>query len=242
MKYKTEMCKNYSLKGSCPYRNKCQFAHGDEELLRFSELNCNKQNFKTKKCRSFWTNGHCPYGSRCQFSHETSLPSKPHKFYQTVEWGLFPNSCCMESRVLRLLQQGNWTLVIYLYTHLFQLTWTYHSSHFNPHLYPHKLQTRTLVTLYLNRYDACNQIKLQMSTAQGPASFNQPQSLVKYSNPVLVSSSGKKQVKVLFLTARITRPILRALPIPTPKTFLTQFCHPENTPPKSNSYGNLYLS
>lgn len=38
-----------------------------------------------------------------------------------------------------------------------------------------------------------------MSTS-GPANFNQPQSLVKYSNPVLVSSSGKKQVKV-WLTA-----------------------------------------
>jgi len=38
--------------------------------------------------------------------------------------------------------------------------------------------------------------KLQMSSMQGPNNFNQPQSLVKYSNPVLVSSSGKKQVKV----------------------------------------------
>ena len=35
-----------------------------------------------------------------------------------------------------------------------------------------------------------------MSSTQGPANFNQPQSLVKYSNPVLVSSSGKKQAKV----------------------------------------------
>lgn len=27
-KFKTEMCKNYSEMGFCPYRNKCQFAHG----------------------------------------------------------------------------------------------------------------------------------------------------------------------------------------------------------------------
>ena len=27
-KYKTELCKNYSEKGYCPYRWKCQFAHG----------------------------------------------------------------------------------------------------------------------------------------------------------------------------------------------------------------------
>lgn len=32
-----------------------------------------------------------------------------------------------------------------------------------------------------------------MSSTQGPTNFNQPQSLVKYSNPVLVSSAGKKQ-------------------------------------------------
>jgi len=35
-----------------------------------------------------------------------------------------------------------------------------------------------------------------MSTNTGATNFNQPQSLVKYSNPVLVSSSGKKQIKV----------------------------------------------
>jgi hypothetical protein len=33
-------------------------------------------------------------------------------------------------------------------------------------------------------------------TAQSQANFNQPQSLVKYSNPVLVSTAGKKQTKV----------------------------------------------
>lgn len=27
-KYKTEMCKNYSEMGYCPYWEKCQFAHG----------------------------------------------------------------------------------------------------------------------------------------------------------------------------------------------------------------------
>ncbi len=33
-------------------------------------------------------------------------------------------------------------------------------------------------------------------TSTQSSNFNQPQSLVKYSNPVLVSSSGKKQIKV----------------------------------------------
>ena len=34
------------------------------------------------------------------------------------------------------------------------------------------------------------------SQAQPTTTFNQPQSLVKYSNPVLVSTAGKKQSKV----------------------------------------------
>ena len=32
VKYKTEICKNYSEKGDCPYREKCQFAHGKDEI------------------------------------------------------------------------------------------------------------------------------------------------------------------------------------------------------------------
>jgi len=32
---------------------------------------------------------------------------------------------------------------------------------------------------------------------QQTTNFNQPQSLVKYSNPVLVSTAGKKQSKVI---------------------------------------------
>jgi hypothetical protein len=36
-------------------------------------------------------------------------------------------------------------------------------------------------------------------SSQSQATFNQPQSLVKYSNPVLVSTAGKKQIKVLYL-------------------------------------------
>jgi hypothetical protein len=30
--YKTSMCANWSANGSCPYHNRCQFAHGEEEL------------------------------------------------------------------------------------------------------------------------------------------------------------------------------------------------------------------
>ena len=32
IKYKTEMCKNWELFGSCKFKNNCSFAHGEHEL------------------------------------------------------------------------------------------------------------------------------------------------------------------------------------------------------------------
>ena len=74
-KYKTELCKNYSEKGYCPYRWKCQFAHGQEELHIGAIPLVNKK-FRTKKCRSYWQQGFCPYGVRCQFYHDKGLRSE----------------------------------------------------------------------------------------------------------------------------------------------------------------------
>ena len=66
-KYKTEMCKNYSEMGYCPYWEKCQFAHGIEEL-HWKEPS-KKHFYRTRKCQPFWAKSNCNYGSRCQFSH-----------------------------------------------------------------------------------------------------------------------------------------------------------------------------
>lgn len=32
VRYKTQMCQNFTTRGKCPYNKKCQFAHGAEEL------------------------------------------------------------------------------------------------------------------------------------------------------------------------------------------------------------------
>ena len=74
-----------------------------------------------------------------------------------------------------------------------------------------------------------------MST--GPTNFNQPQSLVKYSNPVLVSSSGKKQVKVTHPLPRTPNSTPKTSPTPTPKTSSTPSYPHDNTPPKNNNFG-----
>jgi hypothetical protein len=65
-KYKTELCKKFQSTGFCPYGNKCQFAHGKEELI--SKIQ--NANYKKRKCRSFYEKGYCPYGIRCNFQHD----------------------------------------------------------------------------------------------------------------------------------------------------------------------------
>jgi len=62
---KTELCKTYSLMGSCPYGRKCRFAHGKGELVRLP----GQERRKHMMCKSFWRDGICRYGIRCQFGH-----------------------------------------------------------------------------------------------------------------------------------------------------------------------------
>ncbi|CAI4035064.1 hypothetical protein SMKI_12G2020 [Saccharomyces mikatae IFO 1815] len=63
--YKTELCESFTLKGSCPYGSKCQFAHGLGEL----KVKKSCKNFRTKPCVNWEKLGYCPYGRRCCFKH-----------------------------------------------------------------------------------------------------------------------------------------------------------------------------
>lgn len=67
-KYKTEMCKNWEKNGTCPYNNKCRFAHGKKEFFS-KELEFNP-NYKARDCYNFFKLGHCNYGRRCCFRHD----------------------------------------------------------------------------------------------------------------------------------------------------------------------------
>ena len=64
-KFKTEMCRNWQLTGTCRYGDKCQFAHGLEDL----RVRCVPLQFKTRLCRSFSQFGVCAYGDKCRFIH-----------------------------------------------------------------------------------------------------------------------------------------------------------------------------
>lgn len=79
-KYKTELCKNFELRGTCKFGDKCCFAHGKHEL-KSKTITHNK--FKTKPCKQYFKTGYCPYGQRCQYLHKEAL--FPNVFYRTFE-------------------------------------------------------------------------------------------------------------------------------------------------------------
>lgn len=63
--FKTELCDSYSKLGYCPYNNKCQFAHGEADLIKVPR----NKNFKTKMCKNWLELGYCKYGKRCCYKH-----------------------------------------------------------------------------------------------------------------------------------------------------------------------------
>ena len=82
-RYKTALCKKYMQNQSCPYGDKCQFAHGEQELRSFNAqpqnmmyslgMNPKNQNnmlnYKIVKCKNFEKDGTCKYGQHCTFAH-----------------------------------------------------------------------------------------------------------------------------------------------------------------------------
>ncbi|XP_037333729.2 cysteine three histidine 1 [Pungitius pungitius] len=67
-RYKTELCTTYSTTGFCKYAQRCQFAHGLQEL----HVPFRHPKYKTELCRGFHMTGYCYYGSRCLFVHNAT--------------------------------------------------------------------------------------------------------------------------------------------------------------------------
>ena len=70
MKIKTELCKNFELKGWCKFGDSCSFAHGKHELQEKKHLH---QKYKTRPCKEFHLTGYCSYGIRCQYLHKDAF-------------------------------------------------------------------------------------------------------------------------------------------------------------------------
>ena len=89
-KYKTEMCKNWIEIGVCRYGNKCQFAHGDYELID-KQLPQNAK-YKSKSCNTFNEKLFCPYGKRCLFRHDDRQMEELERYYYFFKVNYFPET------------------------------------------------------------------------------------------------------------------------------------------------------
>ena len=94
-RYKTALCKKYLESQSCPYGNKCQFAHGEQELrsmnaqpqnmmyMRMGSKNQNILNYKIVKCKNWEKDKTCKYGSHCTYAHgDEEIRNKADNLYQ----------------------------------------------------------------------------------------------------------------------------------------------------------------
>ena len=80
VKYKTVLCKHFKSSKGCSFGDKCQFAHGINELrsipggnqisqMKHQNKGTNAQNYKIVKCKYFEKDGTCRYGTLCSFAH-----------------------------------------------------------------------------------------------------------------------------------------------------------------------------
>ncbi|EKX32664.1 hypothetical protein GUITHDRAFT_55757, partial [Guillardia theta CCMP2712] len=66
---KTRLCTKWQTTGSCPYADRCNFAHGDQELQKVCHGRMHAKSV-TGICMNWQqNNGHCSYGARCNFAH-----------------------------------------------------------------------------------------------------------------------------------------------------------------------------
>ena len=90
-KFKTEMCRNFAQTGVCRYGDKCQFAHGLQDL-RARRL---PSQYKTRICRTFSQTGGCPYGTKCRFIHGNENDVAALQLQEEmIALGLTPEQAC----------------------------------------------------------------------------------------------------------------------------------------------------
>ena len=100
-RYKTSLCKKFGTPEGCPYGEKCQFAHGEQELRiyagqpqnligmnmynpnMFNKTQNNLLNYKIVKCKNWEKDKTCKYGAHCTFAHsDEELRNKTDNLYQ----------------------------------------------------------------------------------------------------------------------------------------------------------------
>ena len=96
-RYKTALCKKFTENQSCPYGDKCQFAHGEQELRNFNghaqnmmyplgmgtKNQNNMLNYKIVKCKNWEKDKTCKYDVHCTYAHgDEELRNKADNLYQ----------------------------------------------------------------------------------------------------------------------------------------------------------------
>ena len=89
------MCKHFNTQQGCSYGDKCQFAHGQNELRpmdnkmlqnpmnKITNTQKNALNYKIVKCKNWEKDGTCKYGVHCTFAHgDTEIRNKTDNLYQ----------------------------------------------------------------------------------------------------------------------------------------------------------------
>lgn len=98
------MCKNWIEIGLCRYGNKCQFAHGENELMG-KALPVNNNKYKSKTCTTFNEKLYCPYGQRCLFKHEDRQFDDVKNFFYLHRLVMLQHAFC-DPYASKVLQSG----------------------------------------------------------------------------------------------------------------------------------------
>ena len=93
-RYKTTLCKHFNTPQGCSYGDKCQFAHGQQELKQIDNTKINQNftsqnnkqknnlNYKIVKCKNWEKDKTCKYGAHCTFAHgDQELRNKADNMY-----------------------------------------------------------------------------------------------------------------------------------------------------------------
>lgn len=73
--FKTELCENWVVRGSCTYGKKCHFAHGHDDLRNRLRV----ENYKTQPCCDPARSDSllCLFGKRCNYTHPGEALRRP---------------------------------------------------------------------------------------------------------------------------------------------------------------------
>lgn len=79
-RFKTELCRNWTVLGRCPYGSRCRFAHGTDDLRPSA-----RREGRRLACREYAVTGACEHGERCRFAHVCIFRTPPISKEREVE-------------------------------------------------------------------------------------------------------------------------------------------------------------